>query len=336
MKSKRLCFSILYYVFSTVIYAAVHFAANALYDLSVHQHSLGSAAFFIFVFYLLVIPAVTFILTRFSLLKLYVDPFAAIEFPLFMYISMLINGTKYSNLASAFSLLNNKLSSDGGIGFMFFATLFAIGLAASRSFKRVKEQNLGFRLLKKACGQHSAEGDTWNFDFKSLPEYDRRERIPYVYDKFYPLPKNDMLLCLYSITEATMLNYVGNLAVLKNKASPELILNIWNGIDFTDNFSASNDENIVFLQASVYDKAAQKIHRPIIIFDFEQNRFAIFKTENTDPCYTVMQIGDDVFKVKASNPKNTLDGQTIVLSDLSWFCGYPADGIAEKIINTVL
>ena len=62
----------------------------------------------------------------------------------------------------------------------------------------------------------------WEYDFASLPRWDNRERIPYVYDEYYALPQSDTLCCLYSICEASMLNYLGFLAILKNKENPEL------------------------------------------------------------------------------------------------------------------
>lgn len=66
----------------------------------------------------------------------------------------------------------------------------------------------------------------WKYDFASLPRWDTREKFPFVDDEFFELPQSNTLCCLYSIVEASMLNYVGFLAILKNKDNPELILNL--------------------------------------------------------------------------------------------------------------
>ena len=49
----------------------------------------------------------------------------------------------------------------------------------------------------------------WKFDFASLPRWDNRERIGFVYDEFYEIPEKDMLVCIYSVAEVSMLNYQG-------------------------------------------------------------------------------------------------------------------------------
>ena len=57
----------------------------------------------------------------------------------------------------------------------------------------------------------------WNYDFHSLPHWDNREKLHYVCDEYYEIPQSDTLCCLYSICEAGMLDYLGFLAILKNK-----------------------------------------------------------------------------------------------------------------------
>ena len=71
----------------------------------------------------------------------------------------------------------------------------------------------------------NAEND-WNFDFSSLPRWDVRDRIPFVYDRFYPLSECDALCCIYSIAEVRMGCYQGFLAILKNKEKPELYVHL--------------------------------------------------------------------------------------------------------------
>ena len=75
-------------------------------------------------------PVLVAILMRFSLFKWYVDPIAAAEIPLFLYVGMLFNQAKRSgDLRSAFRLVNNDLSDDGGMGWLFLVGLFVFGLS---------------------------------------------------------------------------------------------------------------------------------------------------------------------------------------------------------------
>lgn len=56
----------------------------------------------------------------------------------------------------------------------------------------------------------------WKYDFTSLPHWENREKDPLIYDEFFEIPQSDILCCLYSITEVSMLNYQGFLAILRN------------------------------------------------------------------------------------------------------------------------
>jgi hypothetical protein len=112
----------------------------------------------------------------------------------------------------------------------------------------------------------------WNFDFASLPRWDNRERIFYVYDEFYEIPGKDMLCCIYSVAEVSMLNHEGFLAILRNKEKPELVLNAAD-ICFCVNFSQSADGRFLFLQPSFYFPK-KGYRRPVLILDMEKNRFA--------------------------------------------------------------
>ena len=107
----------------------------------------------------------------------------------------------------------------------------------------------------------------WKFDFTTLPGWDNRERIPYIYDAYYYVPDSDVLCCIYSITEVSMGNNVGFLAILKDKSNPTLILNISESFNFCNNFSASRNGRFLFLQPSVYDKSSRSLHRPVLIID---------------------------------------------------------------------
>jgi len=92
-----------------------------------------------------------FILVRSSLLKWYVDPFAALTLPVWLYLMRLFwKMTRGTDILSAFHLTNAELYNDTEFGWVFLFCLFILGLVASISFKRVKEQSISYRILNRA------------------------------------------------------------------------------------------------------------------------------------------------------------------------------------------
>ena len=146
----------------------------------------------------------------------------------------------------------------------------------------------------------------WKFDFSSLPRWDNRNSIPYVYDEFFEIPQSDTLCCIYSIAEVSMCNPLGFLAIIKGKQKPELFFNITEGICFCPNVSAGKDGNLLFLQPSIYNKDTNTISRPILIIDIARRVFSYFATDNQNPCYHVVELNNNVFRIEAdaSQKKN--------------------------------
>ena len=46
---------------------------------------------------------------------------------------------------------------------------------------------------------------TWDCDFSSLPYWENREHIPFIYDTFCEVPQSDALCCIYSIATSAFL-----------------------------------------------------------------------------------------------------------------------------------
>lgn len=166
---------------------------------------------------------------------------------------------------------------------------------------------------------------SWKYDFASLPRWDNREKIPNIYDEYFEIPQSDSLCCLYSICEASMLNYLGFLAILKNKENPELILNVVE-FPFCVNFSASEDGNLIFLQPSIYDRITGRYLRPVLILDIQNNRFAFLKTANYCPVYKVTQKKPHIFVIEADEQQRksirqlaALHGKKIRTRWLKWY-----------------
>lgn len=343
MKNKHVIFLFLYYALTIVVYMAFFYAASLMLDLTGKADNLGSVMAVTYGVLFVMTPVLTAVLMRFSLFKWYVDPIAAAEIPLFLYGGMLINHTKRSgDFRSAFLSVNNKLGNDGGEGWLFLVGLFVFGLLMSLSFARKKEQSISYRLLsnisnksaihsQNSNSEHDDKSDDhrttdWKFDFSSLPHWNNRNTIPFVYDKFYSIHQNDILCCIYSIAEVRMGWYTGFLAILKNKECPELILNITEGMNFCDNFSVNKNGDILFLQPSIYNKANNTVNCPILIMDLTHKKFACYCTDNYNPCYKVIEISDTVFGIEADETQiktderlNALAKQKIDLRCLKWY-----------------
>ena len=150
MKKKHVIFHFLYYVLTIVVYMAFFYAASLMLDLTGKADNLGSVMAVTYGVLFVMTPMLVAVLMRFSLFKWYVDPIAAAEIPLFLYVAMLLNQAKRSgDLLSAFLLVNNDLGDDGGMGWLFLIGLFVFGLVMSLSFARKKGQSISYRLLER-------------------------------------------------------------------------------------------------------------------------------------------------------------------------------------------
>ena len=121
----------------------------------------------------------------------------------------------------------------------------------------------------------------WQFDFASLPRWGNRARIHFVFDEYYEVPEKDLLCCIYSVAEVSMLNYQGFLAILRNKQKPELVLSVTD-ILFCVNFSHSEDGKLLFLKASLYS-SEKGCRQPVLMLDMEKDRFSYIKNESFPP-----------------------------------------------------
>ncbi|MBQ4297940.1 MAG: hypothetical protein II771_06560 [Clostridia bacterium] len=95
---------------------------------------------------------------RFSPLRFYIDPFAAAEIPLFLYLAMILNGLKSAGgVRSAFLLVNRRLADDGGMGVLFLAGLFLFGALFSFSVKRKRGQSVAYRIIERPSQKRPAD-----------------------------------------------------------------------------------------------------------------------------------------------------------------------------------
>ena len=147
----------------------------------------------------------------------------------------------------------------------------------------------------------------WNFDFSTLPYWNMRDTIPYVHDEFFEITNSDMLCCIYSISEVTMLNFVGRLAILKDKSSPKLWFSVPEEIGFCSNFFADEEGNLIFLQPSIYYRDVCETKRPILIIDVPKNAFSYVETDNFNPSYVITRLENNVYGVCADEDQKKND-----------------------------
>ena len=120
MKKKLIIFHILYYVLTLLIYIAFFSAVSLLFKLSGEADNLGAAIAVTYGLLFVMTPMITAVLMRFSLFRWYIDPFAAAEIPLFLYLGMIWTQVRRSGaLKAAFLLVNSQLADDGGMGWLF-------------------------------------------------------------------------------------------------------------------------------------------------------------------------------------------------------------------------
>ena len=120
MKKKIIIFQAIYYALILAVYLTFFYLSSLMLTLSGASDNLGAVMMVTYGVLYLMTPVLIAVLMRFSLFKWYVDPIAAAEIPLLLYVGMLINHMKRSgNFRSAFLLVNNTLGDDGGMGWLF-------------------------------------------------------------------------------------------------------------------------------------------------------------------------------------------------------------------------
>lgn len=151
MTKKKVAFlQIAYYPISLVVYLLFFRCVSLLLDLSGEADNLGVVISVTYGVLFLMTPVLVGVLMRFSLLPWVMDPIAAAEIPLFLYLGMIVKQWKRAGeLRAAFLLVNNQLADDGGEGWFFLIGLFVFGLIMSLSFARRKGQSISYRLLSK-------------------------------------------------------------------------------------------------------------------------------------------------------------------------------------------
>lgn len=147
MKKKMLLLNFAYYILSTLVYACFFLGSAKLF----HTTNLGAAIALAYAILFVGTPILVVVLVRFSLFKWYVDPIAAAEIPLFLFVGMILTQMNRSQIDfyQAFLKVNETLSAKDGEGWIFLIGLFLFGLVASFSFARKNGESISYRLISK-------------------------------------------------------------------------------------------------------------------------------------------------------------------------------------------
>ena len=184
--------------------------------------------------------------------------------------------------------------------------------------------------IQKGCDD--VKSTDWVYDFPSLPHWDNRN-VMMVYDEFYEIPQTDTLCCIYSVVEASMMNYLGLLAILKNKEHPQLYYNLPSGINFRDRVSVSPQGDLIFLKGVCRYKNTPKQVYPVIIIDVVKGMFA-YVWDDSYPVafYDVVEIQEGVFgfvpdESQKDDPRLQKFVKTVIeIKKLKWL---PLDKLSE-------
>ena len=150
MKRPHWILHFLYYFLSLVVYIGVYYGIAFLFKRSGHSDDLGAVIVAVYGLMFFVMPLLAIVLIRFSLLRWYVDPFAAAVFPLSLCVLFFVdNFQKHGTFMTALSSVNATLSKGEGEGWLWMLVMFLFGLAVSLSFARPRGESISYKLLAK-------------------------------------------------------------------------------------------------------------------------------------------------------------------------------------------
>ena len=150
-KKMTVCHFLYYFVSFVVCLCAVLFCTSVAGKLS--QDKLSAALYAVKLISFACVPAISAVIVRFSMLRWYVDPFAAAEMPLCLYFLFFFSrGDFWRDPLGALSSVNASLFSDGCRGLLFLLGVYLFGLAVSFSIARKKGENISYRLASLTFG----------------------------------------------------------------------------------------------------------------------------------------------------------------------------------------
>ena len=148
MKKSHLIYQILYYLLTYAVYFGGLLFSALFVQATLPSVGLTGLVVILYLLFLHGIPIVVIVMMRFSLLKWYIDPFAASIAPLWFYSMVLFSKLdKCGDIGAAIANANKSMSVGNPDGWFVMVVLFLVGLIASFSPARKRGESLGYRLL---------------------------------------------------------------------------------------------------------------------------------------------------------------------------------------------
>ncbi len=158
MNKKEWILGVLYYVLVAILFLGALGFCSMMLNVEGGIENLGLVIFVTYAFMFLATPVLVAAAMRFSLLRWYIDPFAAAEIPLLLILLSVSNQMNRAGMsfAEAFAKVNADNLAEGAAGWLFYLGLLGFGLILSYSPARRNGANISHRLVKKWFGGESA------------------------------------------------------------------------------------------------------------------------------------------------------------------------------------
>ena len=158
MKRAKIILSVFYYVLVPTLFYLFMYAFSFVLEITKGKDNLGFVIAAVYGFLFIFTPIFIAVIMRFSPIKWVIDPFAALEIPLFLYAGMILKDMERRNpgLMSSFSIVNDKLNDDGGMGWIFLIGIFLFGVVCSISYSRVKGSSAFYKLTAKLSSNNGS------------------------------------------------------------------------------------------------------------------------------------------------------------------------------------
>ena len=148
MKKKQWVLQLVYYFLIGLLFIGFQYVTVGLLERT--SPSLGLIEAYIYAMLFVGIPVFAAVLMRFSLLKWYVDPFAAAVIPVCYHMEMVMKTMeKTPGFFAAWGETTMSLFGENRNLGLFLVGLFALGLLASFSPARKRGESIAYKLLGK-------------------------------------------------------------------------------------------------------------------------------------------------------------------------------------------
>ncbi|MEG1190282.1 MAG: hypothetical protein RSD32_08360 [Oscillospiraceae bacterium] len=165
----------------------------------------------------------------------------------------------------------------------------------------------------------------WDYDYETLFCWNDRDKFASSPDIVCENKVSDTMCMIYAISEVSMGNYKGYLAIFKHKREPSLYLNISNFCFPIQDIFFNSPGTLLILKTQVYFKKLHCIKCPLLVIDLLENRFSIVKTHSYNSCFKIVETNRNLYGFEADALQTAYDQNLkdfirsrIRYNDLKW------------------